>query len=599
MGIQHSQGRQPASVGRAPESEGALGRAGAPVKDHTQSIQDRVVTFLSDPHSYGLDGPVERLETPQFLFFMAGPFCYKLRRHNPLGFSAPFSLAQRHSLAAREVLLGRSYAPELYLDLIPIRQRGTKLTMQVPQADDKHNALEGISHGDESAIVDWVIVLRRYDVSKRYDHFAEIYQPNFSDCRDLACLIPQGQTFEHSSTHVQSWFMQMDEMFDDLEPVVRKLGQKSRKTTLRACFNRAQDQLDRMKEAIYRRAERGLFAQIHGNLRLRNVVKLSDGLRMVNPKVNGSKSLMRDHIGDPFYDLATLIGELWSRGFSRQANWVFSHYCNRLFDSHALEGLQVLDLYIFLQALADAKTIKATVNARSTSDDPSIPSALLRGGTEESVLQGHVKTARDSLLHDEARLIAINGASQSDRSNLARLLAPITGRMPGALYLSAEQECLALYEVDSKDMLPQSALRDSVWDLVYRRMMEKARLAISAGYSVILEGAFDQPIHSEQLADLAEDIGMSNSFVALSLLKCRQEDLRRRVALSAFLPQHQDQGRFAVPSTGNEHPQDQLKAREPLRWIELDATKPVSDQVSLALCHINAARAPTERKTLH
>ncbi|WP_321449034.1 hypothetical protein [uncultured Cohaesibacter sp.] len=599
MGIERSQGRRPASVGRAPEPEGAIGKATALVKDRYQSIQDRVVAFLGDPHSYGLDEPVERLETPQFLFFMAGPFCYKLLRRNALGRSEPFSLAQRHSLAAREVLLGRSYAPELYLDLIPIRERGTTLTMQLPLADAMTNSAEPISHGDESAIVDWVIVLRRYDFSKRYDHFAEIYQPNFSECRELARLVPQGQTFEHSSAHVQSWLMLMDEMFDDLEPVVRKLAKKSRKNTLRACFNRAQDQLDRMKEAIYRRAERGLFAQIHGNLRLRNVVKLSDGLRMVNPKVNGSKSLMRDHIGDPFYDLATLIGELWSRDFSRQANWVFSHYCNRLFDSHALEGLQVLDLYIFLQALADAKTIKATVNARSTSDDPSVPSALLRGGTEESVLQGHMKTARDSLLHDEARLIAINGASQSDRSNLARLLAPITGRMPGALYLSAEQECLALYEVDSKDRLPQSALRDSVWDLVYRRMMEKARLALTAGYSVILEGPFNQPIHSEQLADLAEDMGMSDSFVALSLLKCRKEDLRRREALSAFLPHHKGHASFVAPSPGNEQPQDQLKVREPIRWIELDATKPVSDQVSLALCHINAAWAPTERKTLH
>ena len=598
MGIQRSQGRRPAPVGRAPEAEGALGKAASHAKDRYQSIQERVVAFLGDPRSYGLDAPVERLETPQFLFFVAGPFCYKLLRCNALGRSEPFSLAQRHSLAAQEVLLGRSYAPELYLDLIPIRERGTTLTMQLPVPDAEENAQEVISHGDESAIVDWVIVLRRYDFSKRYDHFAEIYQPNFSECRDLARLVPQGQTFAHSSAHVHSWLMLMDEMFDDLEPVVRKLAKKSRKTTLRACFNRAQDQLERMKDAIYRRAERGLFAQIHGNLRLRNVVKLSDGLRMVNPKVNGSKSLMRDHIGDPFYDLATLIGELWSRDFSRQANWVFSHYCNRLFDSHALEGLQVLDLYIFLQALADAKTIKATVNARASSVQP-LPSALLRGGTEESVLQGHMKTARDSLLHDEARLIAINGASQSDRSNLARLLAPITGRMPGALYLSAEQECLALYEVDTKEQLPQSALRDSVWELVYRRMMEKARLALAAGYSVILEGPFDQPIHSEMLEDLADEMGMSASFVALTLLKCREEDLRRREALSAFLPQHLEPRQFAAPTTGNEPLQSTQSVREPMRWIELDATKSVSDQLSLALCHINAAWTPTERKTLH
>ncbi|WP_319411198.1 hypothetical protein [uncultured Cohaesibacter sp.] len=599
MSIPSSQRRKHSSAVGSPESEGALGKAAPAAMDRYAQMQEKVISFLSNPASYGLDAPVERQETPQFLFFMAGPYCYKLLRRNALGRNEPFSLAQRHSLAAREVSLGRSYAPELYLDLIPIRERGKTLTMQLPSMERLDLVQDVISHGDESAIVDWVIVLHRYDFSKRYDHFAELYQPNFAECRELARLVPQGQLIDHASQHVISWLMLMNDMFDDLEPVVRKLAQKSKKNTLRACFNRAQDQLDRMKDAIHRRAEKGLFGQIHGNLRLRNVVKLNDGLRMVNPKVNGSKSLMRDHIGDPFYDLATLIGELWSRGFSRQANWVFSHYCNRLFDSHALDGLQVLDLYIFLQALADAKNIKATVNARASTGQ-SVPSGLLRGGTEESVLQGHVKTARDSLLQDETRLIVINGANQSDRSNLARLLAPMTGRMPGALYLSAEQECLALYEVETIADLPLSATRGSVWELVYRRMTDKARRALGAGYSVILEGNFDEPFHRHLLTDLAEDMGLSSSLVAFNLIKCRQEDMRRREALSAFLPSHMDgdKGYRLSISAGDQAQPTQERKRWP-RWIELDATKPVSDQLSLALGHINAALAPTERKTLH
>ena len=598
MGIQRSQGRSPTSDRRTEETNRGLNAPGVVAKDRYDSMQDRVIAYLCDPASYGLETPVERLETPQFMFFTVGSFCYKLLRRNALGRSEPFSLSERYSLAAREVLLGRNYAPELYLDLVPIRERGTTLTMQLPSEEGDDYAAEVISHGDESSIIDWVIVLRRYDTSKRYDFFAELYQPNFTECRELARLVPQGQKIDHAKSHVHSWLMLMEEMFDDLEPVVRKLAQKSKKTTLRACFNRAQDQLDRMKDALYRRAERGLFGQIHGNLRLRNVVRLNGGLRMVNPKVNGSKSLMRDHIGDPFYDLATLIGEFWSRGFSRQANWAFSHYCNRLFDSHALEGLQVLDLYIFLQALSDAKNIKATVNARADTGH-SVASGLLRGGTEESVLQGHVKTARDSLLQDEARLIAITGASQSDRSNLARLLAPLTGRMPGALYLSAEQECLALYEVACKEDLPLSALGESVWELVYRRLTEKARFALTAGYSVILEGSFDNTLYRQQLSDLVEDAGLSSAPVALNLIKCGREDLRRREALSAFLPQSSGQSVFGLPALASREAGATAAQSQPIRWIELDATKPVSDQLNLALGYINTALPPIERKTLH
>ncbi|WP_119306863.1 AAA family ATPase [Cohaesibacter haloalkalitolerans] len=605
MGIENSQRSRSATLS-SNESESVLRERHPVSADRYALLQEKVIAFLSAPESYGLEASVERMETPQFLFFMAGDFCYKLLRRNALGRNEPFSLDERHSLSAKEVLLGRNYAPELYLDLIPVRQRGTMLTMQVPTAEQQSRVADTISHGDESAIVDWVIVMRRYDFSKRYDHFAELYQPNFAECRELARLVTPGHTIDTPAKHVHAWLDLMDEMFDDLEPVVRKLGIKSKKNTLRACFNRAQDQLDRTRAAIQRRADRGLFGQIHGNLRLRNVVKLSDGLRMVNPKVNGSKSVMRDHIGDPFYDLATLIGELWSRGFTRQANWVFSHYCNRLFDSHALEGLQVLDLYIFLQALADAKNIKATLNARAATGQ-TMPSGLLQGGTEETVLQGHIKTARDSLLQDETRLIAIRGGSQTDRSNLARLLAPTSGRMPGALYLSAEQESLALYEVDRAEDLPQSSSRNSVWELVYRRMADKARHALAAGYSVILEGAFDTPMLRQQLSDLAEDAGIENSLIALNLFSCSKEDLRRREALSAFMPHpmkpvgNSVNTPAAIVSQTALPPLQEasLDHRDTVHWIELDASKPVSEQLSLVQQHINAAWTPAARGTLH
>nr|WP_321458252.1 hypothetical protein [uncultured Cohaesibacter sp.] len=598
MGIERSQHRR-SGISSSHEAKSTLGKHHQISADRYALLQEKVVTFLSSPSSYGLETPVERLETPQFLFFMAGPFCYKLLRRNALGRNEPLSLEQRHSLAIKEILLGRHFSPELYLDLIPVRERGKTLTMQIPSPEQDSLEQEAISHGDESAIVDWVLVLRRYAFSRRYDQFAELYQPNFTECRELARLIPQGQSIDHPMKHAHAWLNLLDEMFDDLEPVVRRLGQKSKKNTLRACYNRAQDQLERMKSVLYRRVERGHFGQIHGNLRLRNVVKLVDGLRLMNPKVNGSKSLMRDQIGDPFYDLATVIGEFWSRGFCRQANWVFSHYCNSLFDSHALEGLQVLDLYIFLQALADAKSIKATINAR-TSSAQSVPSGLFLGGKEETILQGHANTARDSLLQDEARLIAIRGGNQSDRSNLARLLAPVAGRMPGALYLSAEQECLALYEVSTLENLPQSASRNSVWDLVYRRMIDKARLALNAGYSVILEGTFETAESRSLLGSLSCEMGQEGALLAFNLIKGHKDDLRRREALSAFLPRDMEPLATAMsPKSGAIETEPSTSEAEWTRWIELDASKPVSDQLSLALCHINTAWTPVFHETLH
>ena len=602
------------------DEEGRTGAVKAPSTAMRDACQSDVLAFLAQPDSYGygFSEPVDRLDLIQTVMFMVGPHCFKLRRQSPVGETARLTLDQRYRLACRELELGKSFAPELYLGLVPIRRSAKGLSLQLPVLTPpdpvvaSQNVSDHAKGHDDTQVVDWLVMLRRYDFSKAYDKRVEIYQPNFADCQQLADLIAPGYAASVQRKASQSWLTHLHESLGGYSDLVRTLDRSTKQTTLRACYNRAIGRLDHVRNVIHDRGKRGLIGPIHGNLSLGNVVELPGGLRLVNPQVSRNSVVIREWVGDPLYDLASMIGELWSRGMTRQANWVFSHYCNRLLDSHSLDGLEALDLYLFVRSMEQAKILSAELEA-SKGPEP-------KSCHKTTALNGYIKTARDSLVQDEAMLVVVGGSTHANRSHLARLLAPATGRMPGALYLSAQQEMLTLYEVSSPGDLPQSAHRQSVWRLVYRRLADKARLAMQAGYSVILEGRFDSPVSRQNLSILSNDLGSSVRIIAFHLFDSTADgkpqnwlrDLEAR-ADGTLDPERAQEGSaesgasvlsgvgiagagMAGAGTESAHLSGQMDWTQ---WSELDASQSVGSLVSRALAKINPAWTPSIAGTMH
>ncbi|WP_157747639.1 hypothetical protein [Cohaesibacter sp. ES.047] len=563
--------------------------------------QRAVVAFLTEPRSYGETDPVDRIDMMSSVLFMAGGHCYKLQRDVPLGQSEAFTLEQRHQLAKEEMRLGSAFAPELYLGLVPVRCLHNQLFLDLPLTASEERSTDVARMASEAPIVDWLIMMQRYDFSKCYDKRVEIYQPNFDECNRLADLIAPSQTRRQKRRSARSWLRHLEEMIGSFSPLVRALDRDAKNTTLRACLNRASELLERASQGLQERCQHGQFHPIHGNLGLSNVVETSKGLRLIHPLVSSKANQVRKWHGDPFYDLASLIAELWSRGLHRQANWVFSHYCNNQVDSDALNGLKVLDLYIFMRATDRAKRLSAALTTR--------PLHETDGGMKPRALKGYVTTARESLLQDEAALVVIGGSTHANRSNLARLLAPVIGRLPGAVYLSADQEILSLHAVASPSMLPQSAHRKSVWRLVYRRMAEKALIALETGYSVVLEGRFDSPESREILTELDHKIPTSVLLQAFHLFDTSRDHRHgaelapKAGALEELELQSASSGCDRVELGTSEAVLPILRrtelSRDWTRWIELDASSSVGSLLEQTLSQINPEWTPVSKGTLH
>src|ERR1041385_4104272 len=119
--------------------------------------QEDVIAFLSNPASYGPG--IERVDvfdTHISKIFLAGDRVFKLKRavtYLYLDFSIK---EQRHRACKAELAFNRRTAPELYLEV-----------RRISRAEDGT-----ICWGDRGAILDWVVLMRRFDQRLLFDSLA-------------------------------------------------------------------------------------------------------------------------------------------------------------------------------------------------------------------------------------------------------------------------------------------------------------------------------------------------------------------------------------------------------------------------------------------
>ena len=90
-------------------------------------------------------------------------------------------------------------------------------------------------------------------------------------------------------------------------------------------------------------------------------------------------------------------------------------------------------------------------------------------------------------------LVAVGGLSGTGKSVLARALAPAPAPAPGAVVLRSDVERKTLFGKDEHDRLPAEAYAPAVTARVYATIADKARRALAAGHSAIVDAVFAQP----------------------------------------------------------------------------------------------------------
>jgi uncharacterized protein len=499
--------------------------------------QGAVFRFLADPRTHGLAGPVVRVDTAGAVVFLAGADVYKVKRAVKFPFMDLSTLDKRREACEAEIAVNRDNAPGVYLEALPIVRKGASLAI-----------------GGEGDVVEWVAHLRRFDENATLDRIAERGCVSDAIIDQLALAIRRSHArawlrdAARAARALETYIEQNDAAFaawPDLFPPAnaRRLTQESRLAFAIA------------RPALLARGAYGYVRRCHGDLHLRNIV-LIDGEPTLFDAVEFSDEIAS---GDVLYDLAFLLMDLEERGLRPAANRLFNRYLGPE-PPQAMAGLAALPLFLSLRA-----AIRAKVEA---ADAERVEGEGRRRA--RSLARDYFDRAAAFLGYAPPRLVAVGGLSGAGKSALAGTLAPQIGRAPGALWLRSDVERKAMFDVEATDHLPDAAYSPDVSREVYRRIDDKARRALRAGHSVVLDATFSSASDREAAARAGFEAGVA--FDGLFL----EAPLETRLArLEARRPDASDADARVARS----------QAADPLRepgWSPVDASQDLARTAATA-----------------
>jgi aminoglycoside phosphotransferase family enzyme/adenylate kinase family enzyme len=449
---------------------------------HVVSDQGEVLAFLSDPTTYRLSEPVQRIDTHGAVVFLAGSDVYKVKRAVRFPFMDYSTLEKRRAACEAEIEINRPGAPSIYLDTTPItRSEGT------------------LALGGEGPVVEWAVHMRRFDERQTLDHLAasgDLTPPLLAKLV-RAILASHARSPRRdgaaATASLRSYVRQNEDAFRELP----ELFASERVARLMHASRALLDQIERL---LITRGAAGYVRRCHGDLHLRNLVLL-DGEPTLFDAVEFDDAVAT---GDVLYDLAFLLMDLWERGLREAANTVLNRYLWESDEAH-LSGLAALPLFLSIRAAIRAKVTAAGLPHFGSSERDQAASDAIR----------YFDNAVEFLEPAAARVIAVGGLSGSGKSTLASMLAPSLGRAPGAVHLRSDIERKRRFGVPETEPLPADAYVPEVTQSIYAELRRKAKLATAAGHTVIVDGVHAREEERRGIEEVAR--GLSLPFVGLWL----------------------------------------------------------------------------------
>jgi aminoglycoside phosphotransferase family enzyme/predicted kinase len=444
--------------------------------DNPDRSQEAVFRFLADPKTHGLSEPVMRVDTANAVVFLAGADVYKAKRAVKFPFMDLSALDKRREACEAEIAINRASAPQIYLSTLPITRRGQTFAL-----------------GGDGEIVEWAVHMRRFDENATLDRIADRGGVSDAIIDKLALVIRRmharaprreaagaAHALETYIEQNRAAFAERPDLFDP--STARKLTDDSRLA------------FANVRPVLLERGEAGFVRRGHGDLHLGNIVLL-DGEPTLFDAIEFSDEIAT---GDVLYDLAFLLMDLEERGLRAPANRLFNRYLASE-PPEALTGLLALPFFLSLRAAIRAKVEAANAER-------------LEGGKREeerALACRYFDCAVHFLVAALPRLVAVGGLSGVGKSALAGALAPEIGPAPGALWLRSDAERKVMFGVDETVHLPASAYASDVTRDVYGRLIVKARTALRAGQSVLLDATFAAAAERSAVAAVATEVGVS------------------------------------------------------------------------------------------
>jgi uncharacterized protein len=440
------------------------------------SAQEPVFAFLMDPTTHG-GAAVKRVDTHAGVVFLAGERALKLKRAVRFPFLDYSTLAKRKAACVAEIEVNRPYAPELY--------RGV---MAITREADERLAIDG-----QGEPVEYAVEMRRFDETQTLDRLADAGRIDAA----LADSIGRAMAAAHRKTPSvphEPWIAALGSYIAEHEATFASLPELFDRAASERLGRLSRAALARLAPLLAERGRRSLIRHIHGDLHLGNIA-LIDGHPVLFDAIEFSDIIAS---GDLLYDLAFVLMDLTERGLGAVANIVFNRYLADTRRDEDLDALAALPFYLSMRASIRGRVRAARLDQADEAARPPIARTA----------RTYFDWALRFIAPPPPALIAVGGLSGTGKSALASMLAPAIAPAPGAVVLRSDVERKALFGKTETEPLPAEAYTPVTTLRVYCAIADKARRALAAGHSAIVDAVFATPGEREGVEKSAAALGV-------------------------------------------------------------------------------------------
>jgi len=501
----------------------------------TLQRQERLVRALLDPGCYPHPvAAVTVVETHISWILLAGDFAYKLKKAVDFGFLDFSSLEKRRFYCDEELRLNRRFSRDLYLEVLPITG-----TPEQPR-------LRGAG-----AVLEYAVRMRRFSQSGLLSHIADNHGLTAAHVDEIVTLVVDMHTRAGctppepeagSPGDIRHW---VDENFVQIRQSLADPQESAPLEPLEDWCGRAFAVLGAW---FTERRRQGRVRECHGDLHLGNLALVDGRITPFdciefNPRLRWI---------DVISEVAFLIMDIQERGFPGLAFRFLNGYLQQSGD---YEGLRVLPWYLVYRAMVRAKV--AALRHVQAGDPAS-----------RSEFEDYLALAtRYSQLRHRA-VIVTHGVSGSGKSWWSERLSEYLG----AVWARSDVERKRLYGYHP-DAATGSGVGAGIYTAeagvrTYTRLEDIARLAIDAGFPVIIDAAFLQRVQRDRFHEIAVQLG-----VPAVLMHCEAQDAVLQARLLERHGNGRDPSEAGIAVLESQlHTQEALQPSEAAGWCVVNTS---------------------------
>jgi hypothetical protein len=525
--------------------------------------QPTLLARLTDPACFPEPTTtVDVIQTHISTIFLTDRFAYKVKKPVNFGFLDYTTLERRRHFCEQEVSLNRRLAPEVYLDVVDIRDNGGV-----------------VSIGGRGETVEVAVKMVRLPAERMMRSMLERGEVTRAHIEGIAKLLAAFHTKAATGPEIQRLkslegvTFNCEENFSQTAPYVGRLLDA---TT--AAFIRTSTLLFLARHAgLFRdRAAQGRVRDGHGDLHLDSIC-LTEPVRIFDCIEFND----RFRYADVAEEVAFLAMDLEHNGRDDLARAFVDAYVGASGDSQLLD---LIDFYKCYRAY-----VRAKVNAFQ-SDDADLPAE--RRTAIAATATAYFQRARQyAESFNPQRLVVTCGLTGTGKSTLARKLASQFSLVVVRSDV-VRKELLGLAPNDRCHVpFGEGEYAANTTDRTYAAMLTRARDLLACGHSVVLDGCF---IQRDQRAG-AVQLGATTG-VPLLVLECRADEatVRSRLERRRANPQAVSDGRWEIYRGQLEQfePPDEIPQHE---RIVLDRSRPVEELMGTLAEHMPAAWRASDR----